>query len=119
MPWDLQAINTGDKFWGLLQHLYSCQILTNSYLCFDGVKNLGILPNLRPEARVEQANFAAALNRCSCCQLHKAAHMTQCTPRNRHEKSLALCTRCLHQDKHIQFNSLFDVHTAAHTKRMY
>lgn len=118
MPWDLQAINTGNKFWGLLQHLYSCQILTNSYLCSDGVKNLGILPNLRPEARVEQANFAAALNWCSC----EAAHMTQRTHRNRHEKSLALCTRCLHQDKHLQFNSLFDelvVHTAAHTKTMY
>jgi len=64
MPWDLQAINTSNKFWGLLQHLYSCQILTNSYLGFDGVKNLNILPSLRPEAHVEQANLAAALSRC-------------------------------------------------------
>ncbi len=64
MPWDLQAIDTSNKLWSLLQHLYSCQILTNSYLGFDGVKNLSILPRLKTGAHIEQANFAAALNRC-------------------------------------------------------
>ncbi len=108
MPWDLQATCTSNKFWGLLQHLYSCQILSNSYLGLDGVQNLGILPSLRPEACIEHANFAAALNMCSWCYLQKAAHMTQRTPRNLPGHSLALCKGHVHQDKDLQFNSLLD-----------
>ncbi len=101
MPWDLQAIDTSNEFWGLLQHLYSCQILTNSYLGFDGVKNLSVLPSLRPEARIEHANFAAALNMCSWCHLQKAAHMTQATARNLPEQSLTLSKRYFHHDNSI------------------